>query len=299
VTKEKFFFFLLSLILILPFLFVLLWPSQRLQLIACNVGQGDAILLTKGFTQILIDGGPNNKVLDCLASNLPFWDRTIELVVNTHPDKDHITGLADVIERYSVKQMISNSIWVDTQVFKNFHQQVVEKRIPVYSPKKGEKIKISGLEFTVLWPEERIANTRFWQKKEEKQETIASRFSMITGEDVLGESAYPGKSNDLSIVLHLKYKDFDAILTGDITDKVEKQIIQDYQFKDIEVLKVAHHGSKYSSCQEFLEKVNPGVAIISVGKNPWGHPTKEVLNRLQSIGAKVLRTDQQKIKLKI
>ena len=284
-TKEKFFGFIIISTLALPFLFLIFWPSQKLHLIACDVGQGDAILLSKGFTQILIDGGPNSKVLDCLSGNLPFWDRTIELIIATHADKDHIGGLVDVIERYSVNMIISNSIIVDTNVFKNFRKQILDKKIPVYSPQKGEKIKTNGVEFTVLWPPEKLGDISIWQENSK--------------EKVLGKTNIKDGRNDDSIVLHLKYKDFDAILTGDITSKVEKKIIQDYQFQDIEVLKVAHHGSKHSSCSEFLNAVNPRIAIISVGKNPWGHPTKEVLNRLQSIGAKVLRTDKEKIKIKI
>ena len=284
-TKEKFLRFLVVLIILLPFVILFSWPSQKLHLIACDVGQGDAILLSKGFTQVLIDGGPNSKVLDCLSSNLPFWDRTIELIIATHADKDHIAGLADVIERYSVKQIVSNSIIVDSNVFKNFRKQASDKGISVYSPQKGENIKIAGMEFKVLWPPKRLGDISIWKQNSK--------------EKVLGKTNTKEGRNDDSIVLYLKYKNFDAILTGDITSKIEKQIIQDYQFKDIEVLKVAHHGSKHSSCSEFLKAINPQIAIISVGKNAWGHPTKEVLERLQSIGAKILRTDKDIIKLKI
>ena len=285
INKEKFLRFLATLIILLPFIVLVFWPSQKLHLVACDVGQGDAILLSKGFTQILIDGGPNSKVLDCLSSNLPFWDRTIELIIATHADKDHIAGLVDVIERYSVKQIISNSIIVDSRAFENFRKQVSDKGISVYSPQKGENIKIAGLEFTVLWPPKKLGDISIWQENSK--------------EKVLGKTNIEEGRNDDSIVLHLQYHDFDAILTGDITSKIEKQIIKDYQFKDIEVLKVAHHGSKYSSSQEFLKAINPQIAIISVGKNPWGHPTKEVLKRLQNIGTQILRTDKDIIKLKI
>lgn len=268
-TKKRFLIFLLTLFAFLPFAILFSWPSQRLYLVACDVGEGDAILITKGFTQVLIDGGPNNKVLQCLAQNMPFWDRTIELVINTHPDKDHITGLIDVIQRYNVRQLISNSLVVDTEVFKEFYRQIIEKKIPVYSPQKGDKIKIAGLEFKVLWPKKVIGNPAIWKQN----------------------------VNNFSIVLHLQYGRFDALLTGDITAKEEKEIIRDYQFQDIEVLKIPHHGSKYSTSEEFLKAVNPRVAIISVGKNPWGHPTKEVLERLSQRNIKILRTDKEKIKL--
>lgn len=280
-TKKRFLIFLLTLFAFLPFAILFSWPSQRLYLVACDVGEGDAILITKGFTQVLIDGGPNNKVLQCLAQNMPFWDRTIELVINTHPDKDHITGLIDVIQRYNVRQLVSNSLVVDTEVFKEFYQQIIEKKIPVYSPQKGDKIKIAGLEFKVLWPEKVIGDPAIWKQNVNNLNAAASQLF----------------TNNFSIVLHLQYGQFDALLTGDITAKEEKEIIKDYQFQDIEVLKIPHHGSKYSTSEEFLKAVNPRVAIISVGKNPWGHPTKEVLERLSQRNIKILRTDKEKIKL--
>jgi len=284
ITLKKFIGFLVTLSITLPFLFIVFWPDQKLYFIACDVGQGDAILLSKGFTQILIDGGPNNKVLDCLEENIPFWDRTIELMINTHQDKDHLAGLIEVVKRYEVKQILSNSFWLETQTFKDFHKQVAEYGIPVYSPQKGEKIKIAGIELKTLWPVKKTGDVGIWRD---------------SSEGVLGETTEKQKTNENSIVLHLQYGNFDAVLTGDITSKEEKQIIEGYKFSDIEVLKIAHHGSKYSTSSEFLKAIKPETAIISVGKNSWGHPTEEVLERLQSIGAQILRTDQGKIKLKI
>ncbi len=273
-NKKIFYPFILSLIL-LPFVFLAFLPSQRLQLIACDVGQGDAILLTKGFTQILIDGGPNNKVLDCLEENLPFYDRTLELIINTHPDKDHVAGLVEVLKRYQVNQVLAHEFDVESNIAKQFYILTQEREIPFYSPEKGEKIKLAGLEFATLWP------------PLDKQNST----------QVLGTSS--GKTNENSLVFHLQYGAFDAIFTGDITSKEEEQIIKDYQFQNIEVLKVAHHGSKYSSSQKFLQAVRPQIAIISVGKNPWGHPTQEVLERLSQVKAKILRTDKEKIKIVI
>jgi len=273
-TKKKFFYFLLVLFFLLPLAVFLSWPDEKLYFTACNVGQGDAILLSKGFTQILIDGGPNDMVLDCLEENVPFWDRTIELVINTHPDKDHLKGLVEVIRRYQVKQVLVSGFMADTQVFKEFEKEILKHDISVYSPKKGERIKIDELEFKVLWPEEKVL-----------------------GADVSHISR--GNANQNSLVFWLKYGDFDALLMGDVTEREEKKIARDNEFKDIEVLKVAHHGSKYSSPEEFLKAVRPDIAVISVGKNPWGHPTDEVLERLESIGSEVLRTDEAEINLKI
>jgi len=115
--------------------------------------------------------------------------------------------------------------------------------------------------------------------------------------EVLGKKRQD--TNDYSIVFHLQFGQFDALLTGDITSQVEKEIIKNNKFKGIEVLKVAHHGSKYSTSEEFLQAVKPEIAIISVGKNPWGHPTAEVLERLKEIGAQVWRTDKQEVSFKI
>lgn len=284
-TKKSFLLFLIVLIIFLPWLVLFSWPSQKLNFIACNVGQGDAILLTKGSTQVLIDGGPNKKVLACLSENMPFWDRKIELMVNTHPDKDHLAGLIDVIERYKVKELISNNLIEKTETFKKFQRQVASRKIKVYSPKKGDRIKINDFDFQVLWPEKRKGDSIIWQK--------------YLSDKVLGAQAIKEGANDYSIVLHFKYHNFDALLTGDITSRVEDRLIQENHFSGIEVLKVAHHGSKYSSSQEFLQAVKPKIAVISVGKNPWGHPTQEVLARLKSVGAKILRTDQEKVNLKI
>lgn len=270
-SKEKFLLFIFTLIAFLPLAFLISWPSPKLNLIACNVGQGDAILLTKGFNQVLIDGGPDNKVLNCLSKNMPFWDKTIELIINTHPDKDHLAGLVDVIQSYNVNHFVSNGLEPETEIFKKFQQELSQNKIKVSKLKKGSKIKIAGLEFKTLWP----------------------------SAQVLGASTSNQSTNDFSLVMHLKHGNFDALLIGDITSKVESQLIKENNFSGIEVLKVAHHGSKYSSSQEFLKAVKPEYAIISVGKNPWGHPTKEVLERLHSIKAKILRTDQQEVKLKI
>lgn len=270
-TKRNFLFFLIVLIVLLPFLILIYWPQPSLYLIACDVGQGDAILITQGFTQVLIDGGPNNQVLSCLGENMPFWDRTIELVVNTHPDKDHLAGLIDVIERYRVEQLVSNDLSLETKVFEKFSQQVKKKRIPVYSPQQKDKIRIKDLEFEVLWPRKKV----------------------------LGQSTTKKKTNDFSIVLHLKYGAFDALLAGDINEDIEAQIVRENEFKDIEVLKVAHHGSKYATSEEFLKAVEPQIAIISVGKNSWGHPTSEVLERLTKRNIQILRTDKEEVKIKI
>lgn len=254
-------------------------PDNHLHLVFCDVGQGDAILVIHGPNQILIDGGPNSQVLDCLANNMPFWDREIEMVVLTHPEKDHLNGLIDVIERYSVLQFVVNSVVKDSAGFWRFREAVLAEEMPVYSSKSGEQIKIGALVFEVFWPQERLGDPLVWQPD-------------MTQEKILGAASVVGNPNEASIVLKLSFGDFDALLTGDIGFVTEKKLdLAD--FGEIEVLKIGHHGSKYSSSEEFLAKVKPELAVISVGKNSYGHPTEEVIKRLSNQAIRLLRTDQE------
>jgi len=256
-------FFWLSLVLALIWLAILKLPDQKLHLVFCDVGQGDAVLIYQGQNQVLLDGGPDSSVLTCLANHLPFWDRQIELMVATHPDDDHLTGLIDVLERYDVSQLVVNSTGKDSAVFKEFKQAVAEEGLKIHFPKKGEKIKLGSLSLMVLWPQSQA--------------------------DVLGATTLEKAVNELSLVFKLSFGEFDALLPGDISTQVEDKL----DLEEVEVLKVAHHGSKYSTSPEFLFKTSPELAIVSVGKNPFGHPTEEVLERLGSLGIKILRTDLQ------
>lgn len=289
-SLRKFLLFIIILFLLLPGVIILSWPSPKTQFIACNVGQGDAILVSKGFTQILIDGGPGVKALECLKNNLPFWDRTIELIINTHPEKDHLAGLVEVVKRYQIKQLITDGVELDTETDKTFNGLIKEKNIPVFIAKKGDKIKLNGLVFSVLWPPELYT----------RRPAIAANPVYIPEENsskVLGKTSKEGTTNNQSLVLLLTSQNSQTLLTGDIDSEAEKQIIKDNQLQNIKILKVAHHGSKTSTSQEFLEAIKPQIAIISVGKNSYGHPTREVLDRLQQIGSQILRTDKEEIRI--
>ena len=115
--KIKYLVFVLLSASILLWLSVFTYPERKLHLVFCDVGQGDAILASYGQVQVLIDGGPGNKVLSCLSNNMPFWDRKIEMVILTHADNDHLAGLIPVIQRYSVDQFVSNGLVVDKDIF--------------------------------------------------------------------------------------------------------------------------------------------------------------------------------------
>ena len=266
---------------------IITFPTNQAFLIACNVGQGDALLFTKGATQILIDGGPDNKVLECLKQNMPFWDRKIELVINTHPEKDHLAGLLPVVEQYQVGQLVSNSFWMDTSLFRDFIAAVREKRIPVYSPKKGDRLEVAGFTFQVLWPEWVIGDVGIWKQD---GELAKGKNTVILGEKTI-------EPNEWSIVALANYDDKKILLAGDISGETEKKIMDKMALPKIDILKVAHHGSKYSTSEEWLSCLKPKLAVISAGKNPWGHPTQEALKRLRDLGIKILRTDKEEIRI--
>lgn len=186
----------------LIWLAVFYFPDDQLHLVFCDVGQGDAILIWCGFHQVLIDGGPDDRVLQCLSDNLPFWDRTIEMVVLTHAQADHLTGLISVLERYEVQNFVINSLVNDTERFWRFREVLLTEGAEIYNPQTGEKIEFAGIELTVLWPKERLGDPLVWQRE--------------TSESVLGASTYAGDLNETSVVLGLSYGNFNTLLTGDI-----------------------------------------------------------------------------------
>jgi len=283
IFKKPLFWFFLILVLLWGTVFSL--PDKRLHLVFCDVGQGDAILISYGQIQVLIDGGPDNKVSNCLSKHLPFWDRQIEMVVLTHADEDHFVGLIDVFKRYNVRHFVANSLINNKASFWQFYQLVLEEKASFYSPRTGEKIKIGTLELSVLWPQEKLGDSRLWQK----ENLLYLSEKRPLSDSLLTKATFPDELNDTSIVFQLSFGHSQVLLTGDITEKVESQL----NLEETEILKVAHHGSKFSTSEEFLSKLKPNLAIISVGENRFGHPARETLERLDRAGIKVLRTDQQ------
>jgi competence protein ComEC len=241
-----------------------LWPDYCLHISVLNIGQGDAIFATTASgVQVLFDGGPaGGGVLNELAQHMPFFDRTLDLVVATHADADHIGGLVEVLARYRIKYVLTGDIPNDTATFKAFSDKLAASGARVIRPRPGLKIWLDH--FTLL--------------------------------EIVGppENFIPTESNETSIVTRLRYGKTAAIFTGDAPFSEEAAIIAAGRPLRANLLKVAHHGSKFSTSDGFLALVLPEFAAISVGaKNRYGHPAKEVLTRLASRGIKVDRTDQQ------
>jgi len=236
--------------------------SGKFRLIACDVGQGDGMLLVSpSGKQIVVDGGPGTKIVDCLSQNMPFWDRTVELVVATHAQKDHMEGLLEVMARYKVKMIAETKVNNGSELHREWEKAVKEEEAKVYIAKKGDRLKIDRLTLDILWPDAQKLNS--WQ---------------MTSPSDLNESA---------IVLRTNYGQFCVYLTADIP----KETLQGLVDKKCQILKISHHGSKTGTNTEIINEVSPRLAIIQVGKNSYGHPTKEVIDLLTSKAVKILRND--------
>ena len=237
---------------------------QFLEVVFFDIGQGDAIFIeTPEGHQILIDGGPTSAILEKLGQEMPFWDRTIDLVVLTHPEHDHIAGLIEVLKRYDVDCVLWTGVVRDTGEYKEWKRLLKEEDAEVKIATLGQKIVTPEAYFDILHP----------------------------FEDLEGKEAK--NTNNSSIALRLVFGENSFIFTGDLYKSIERQITDRGLYISSDVLKVGHHGSKTSTREEFLEKVNPKIAVISVGKdNRYGHPHPEVLEVLDKYGITVLRTDR-------
>lgn len=234
-----------------------------LEVVFFDVGQGDATFIeTPQRIQILIDGGPSSVILEKLAKEMPFYDRTIDLIILTHPEKDHLFGLLEVLKKYKIKNILWTGVVKDTAEFQEWRNLINKEGAKIIMAQAGQQIDIGLAQggpilLDILNPSEDLEGQEFKD------------------------------SNDTSIVADLVFKDVSFLFTGDITEKVEKKLNV-----DSDILKVAHHGSKTSSSPEFLKKVSPDIAIISVGENKYGHPSPEVLANLENFGIKTLITKE-------
>jgi|AP95_1055475.scaffolds.fasta_scaffold03874_3 competence protein ComEC len=232
---------------------ITLLPDGALHVHILDVGQGDAILLvTPSGKQVLIDGGPNLAALSHLDRLMPFFDRTIELLVITHPDADHITALPEVLRRYDIDRVLMTGAGHTSGRYDALRSVIESRSIPVVYPDPSVDISMEdGVVLDIIWP----------------------------------TTAYTGASNDQSIVIRVLYKDHAILLTGDIEHDAERAILATGADIRSDILKVAHHGSRTSSSTGFLLAVDPKVGIVSVGKdNRFGHPHTEVLDRYKRLG---------------
>lgn len=271
--------------LILLFTFLATLPDGKLHIFFCNVGQGDgAYIKLPDGRDMVVDGGPNNRILDCLSRHMPFWDRRINLVMMSHPQKDHAQGLIEVLRRYSVEYFLRSDVANTTDGYKELISVVQEKKIPVRYLTKGEKIDVGATTLSVIWPsKEQIAKG--------PRESLVTIGSSDDSTNILGSQAVEDL-NDYSIVFWLRYGSFDALFTGDADTRVEDGYVgTKLADNQVEVLKFPHHGSKTGASTSFIDWLAPKLTVISVGKNSYGHPTQEAINLLKE--SSIVRTDQE------
>ena len=226
-----------------------------------DVGQGDAALIESPTgNQFLIDGGPDTSILNALGRVMPFYDKTIDAVLTTHPDQDHIGGIPEVLKNYTVGEYISNGATSSTSTFKELENEISSKNIKTEVVRANEAFDLGGGAYLkILYPVDDPKGT---------------------------------DTNEYSIMAKLYYGNSTFLFTGDAPTNVEQFLAKtDGMELKSDVLKVAHHGSKNSLSSEFLSAVSPQYSVISAGKNnSFGHPHKEILDFLNSINSKILGT---------
>ncbi len=242
--------------------------DNKLHVVFCDVGQGDGIFIrAPGGQSILIDGGPNDKILNCLSQHMPFWDRTIELVILTHPHADHYTGLTAVLKRYTVKNFATEKEESSSLAYKELLQTLSSQKISVKYLHAHDRFKTKdGLALLIL----------------------AAADNALPENKAL--AVQEAEKDVLSMLLTLG--SFNTLLTSDSQEDILNSLLDSRLLSlGIDVLQVPHHGSRYGLGKEVAGKVKPNLAVISVGRNnKYGHPAESVLALLQN--TKTLRTDK-------
>lgn len=240
--------------------------QNRLTVDVFAIGQGDSILITTPTRErILVDGGPDARVVAKLSRRLGFFNRTIDLVIATHPQADHITGLLSVLDRFTVKRVMLTTIKNETPEYRVLREKIAGKGIALTDIADTPHVDFGAtrdVALDVLWP----------------------------------DRSYSGKlvddPNIVSTVFRLTYGQTRFLFTGDAGKEIEEQLLDGGVDLRADVLKVGHHGSDTSTTQAFLDTVAPSVAAVSVGdNNHFGHPSRRVLRRLERAGATIYRTD--------
>lgn len=255
------------LILINIFIWYVVIQKEKavLTVVFLAVGQGDSIFIeAPNGNQILIDGGADKKVLRELGKVLPFYDRSINMIIATHPDKDHIGGLPDILKRYKVETFLESGVESNTGTYRTLKNILQNNNVDIV--------------------------------------TVENTMTIVLDEDITLEILFPDRdakgleSNTASIVSRLVYGETEFLFTGDSPKNIESYLVSRISNNlESDVLKVGHHGSRTSTSEQFLAIVNPEYAIISAGENnQYGHPNIEVINLLEQFEIKILSTIEEK-----
>lgn len=247
-------------------IFIFYYQNTRERLLKVeflDIGQGDSVYIeAPNGAQLLVDGGRGSKVLPTLASVMPYGDKSIDVVIGTHPDADHIGGLVNVLDSYQVGTVIESGGVSKSQIYKKLQDNIDAKNIPHIYGRAGMRIvldKVNNVYFDILYPDHDVKYM---------------------------------ETNDGSIVGKLVYGNTSVLLTADSPISKELYLVnKNKQVLDVDILKLGHHGSRTSSSLEYLKATSPQVAIISAGlNNQYGHPHSEVLDKLAFLHIPYLAT---------
>jgi len=258
--------FILSVVVISVFLV----ESPADKVVFLDVGQGDAILLQNGTQQVLVDGGPGMSVLAKLGEEMPWWDKRIEVVILTHPQRDHMEGLLHVLERYEVGMVLLPWATNKSQMQERWIELIGERGVPHRFAWRGQSLDVGDISFDILGPFDGAEAAR------------ATRSDVNNASIIARVDFCPEVGSCLSL-----------LLTGDAEKRVEKMLVNNTpsDVLDVDIIKVGHHGSGSSTTADLLAASSPASAIISVGEaNRFGHPSAEVMERLNA--TPIYRTDQ-------
>lgn len=268
VKNKKYLLFYLAIIFFLFSIYVVYLNFQnfnnKFTFAMLDVGQGDALFIQSPTgTQVLIDTGPPNKVIGELNKVMLPFDKSLDLLIISNPDQDHIGGALDILKNYKVQMVLESGTTNSSDTFKEFKAEIKNKEIPNFLARQNMILDLGGDVFLeILFPNQDVSG---WER------------------------------NEGSMVARLYYGQTSILLTGDVTKETEEIILKTNVKEKIEsdILKIGHHGSRTSTSYNFLKEVNPKYALISVAQNSkYGHPHKEVLDLLNEFKIEILRTDE-------
>lgn len=247
---------------------ILLLPDGKVHAYILDVGQGDAsIIVSPSGKQIIVDGGPDLTLLSHLGQRLPFFDRTIELLILTHPNQDHITAIPQLLQTYTIRSVLLSHTQSSLPTYQQILGNISTKGMRVLTPDPTVDIDMGdGLILDIIWPIENV-----WK----------GMWENITNDDV----------NNRSVVFRAMKGKKNILFTGDVGKDGERELLKSGVKINTAVLKVAHHGSHTSTSTGFLLASSPQRAIISVGKNNrYGHPHPHIISRLLHFGTTITTT---------
>lgn len=239
-------------------------PDNRFHVYFLDVDQGDSVFLkTPGNHQILVDGGPRNFVIEELGDVMPFFDKSIDLMILTHPHEDHIAGLVEVLKRFDVQSVLITGVLYENYSYKELLKEIKNQDIPIYFASSDDDFVFGEVYVNILFP-----------------------FDVVVGQSF-------ENVNNSSIAMKVNYQKLSILLTGDLEIESESKLVEANLDLKADIFKAGHHGSRTSSSWNFLKKILPKTVVIQCGKeNDYNHPHPETLRNYHRIGVEnIYRND--------